>query len=144
MAAEDLTGFIRTILANPIDESFFEKSFNAKLKKTVDNPAELRYEGPGPVLSDGVRIDKLLLVKYSDGKPAPLIVSANFSGRCVNIHEIEKSFKNVKYKSFPEHPSPNPVITYDSPTDTGSISFFVNVYSRCLSSLKIIVRAPLR
>ena len=144
LTANDLKGFVHAILENHIDQEFFEHSIGAKLEKTVDTPAELRYVGPGPMLRDGTRIDELLLVKYSNGSPAPLIVGAGISGRCIKIQEIEDSFKNVRMTGMSPHPQPNATSWYRAPTGNGWIEFFVNLDSRCLSSMKIFQRDPLR
>ena len=144
MAANDLKGLVHAILENHIDQQFFEHSFDAKLEKTVDTPAELRYVGPGPMLRDGTRIDEVLVVKYSNGLPAPLIVGAGISGRCIKIQEIEDSFKNVKMTGMLPHPQPDASSWYRAQTGTGWIEFFINLHSRCLSSMKIFQRDPLR
>ncbi|WLI90641.1 hypothetical protein Q4S45_05850 [Massilia sp. R2A-15] len=143
MAANDLKGFVHAILENHINQEFFEHSFDAKLEKTVDTPDELRYVGPGPMLRDGTRIDELLVVKYSNGRPAPLIVGAHISGRCIKIQEIEHSFKNVEMTGM-SLPQPDASAWYRAQTETGRIEFFVNLDSRCLSSIKIFQRDPSR
>lgn len=143
MAANDLWGLVNDVLAHPVNQQSIEKSFNIKLEKTVDHPGELRLEGAGPVLDDGIQVDKIQVIRYYNGSPAPLIVSPVISGRCIQIGEIEGAFRDVTMTAGPTHGYPDAVFTYETKADDSRIAFFVNAHTHCLSSLKIFLNKNL-
>lgn len=137
MAANNLWDLVSEVQAHPVNQQSIEKSFNIKLNKTVDTPDELRFEGAGPVFDDGIKVDKIELVRYDNGSPAPLIVNPRISGRCIKIGEIEGIYRDVAMTAAPTHGYPDAVYTYETKAANNRIAFFVNAHTQCLSSLKI-------
>lgn len=142
IATDSVWGFINAVLAQPVDQGFPDHWLDAPLEKTMDTPREMRYAGAGPLLEDGTRLAQLELIKYANGIPAPLIVGASISGRCIALREIQGRFDNTQLISLPTHGYPGASMKYRSQAENGVLEFFVDMRSHCLSTLKIFMGAP--
>ena len=137
LAADNVSGFIHAILGHTIDEKFLDEAFDVRLEVIRNEPRELRLAGAGPVLADGTRIERMEWIRYAHGSPAPVIIGATIGGRCIPLADIEAAFPHTDLLALPTHGYPDAVATYRTRTDGGTVEFFINYHTRCLSTVKI-------
>lgn len=136
-AADDVNGFVHAILGHPVDEKYLDETFNVRLELSRDRPGETRFEGAGPMLADGTRVERLEWVRYTGRAPAPSVVGATIAGRCIPIAELEAAFPHTNLVALPTHGYADAAAMYRTQADGGSVEFYINFHTHCLATVKI-------
>lgn len=94
MEKKSIWDVIHSMRTAPVEEAAIQELFGAKIKTRTDNGYWKFYEGKGPTLGDGVRINKFGFMTKNDTTAAPWIYM-HISGHCVKLEDIKKVYPDV-------------------------------------------------